>query len=130
MPSFTTELSSQGIIVTWGTTDIGVTRMSYSGSAAGEIDITSMDSMSVTDPNFSTHKLIKKSVDYAVIDLGELSCEYFGPTGFGTDLLGTQATLSVNELGLNSQAFLTAISAEVVVGELVRGSCTFKLSIE
>jgi len=128
--SFTTELSSQGIVVSWGSTRIGVTRMSYSGSAAGEIDITSMNSQTVIDPNFSQHKLVKKSVDYAVIDLGELSCEYFGPTGFGTDLLGTQNTLSVDGLALSSQAFLTAISAEVVVGELVRGSCTFKLSNE
>jgi hypothetical protein len=104
--------------------------MSYSGSAAGEIDITSMNSQTVIDPNFSQHKLVKKSVDYAVIDLGELSCEYLGPTGFGTDLLGTKNTLSVDGLALSSQAFLTAISAEVVVGELVRGSCTFKLSNE
>jgi hypothetical protein len=126
--AFTTELSSQGITLKWGTTEIGVTRMSYSGSAAGEVDITSFSSSSVTDPNFSNHVLIKKDVDYSVIDLGELSCDFFGPEGFGIDLLGTQRTLSVNGLNLSCPAFLTAISSEVVVGELVRGSCTFKLS--
>jgi len=125
---FTTELSSQGITISWGTTVIGVTRMSYSGSAAGEIDITSLSSISVTDPNFSNHKLVKKDVDYSVIDLGELSCDFFGPCGFGINLLGTQRLLSVSRLNLGSPAFLTAISHEVVVGELVRGSCTFKLS--
>lgn len=129
--AFTTELQSQGIVLNWGSTSIGVTRMSYSGSAAGEIDITSMsDSTYVTDPNFSNHKLMKKSVDFAVIDLGELSCDFFGPEGFGIDLLGTQRTLSVDGLNLSSPAFLTAISSEVVAGELVRGSCTFKLSNE
>lgn len=125
---FTTELSSQGITVLWGTTTIGVTRMSYSGSAAGEIDITSMSSLYLEDPNFSNRKLVKKDVDYSVIDLGELNCEYFGPGGFSTDLLGTQRTLAVEGLGLSSQAFLTEVSAEVVAGDLVRGSCTFKLS--
>lgn len=129
--AFTTELSSQGITLTWGTTEIGVTRLSYSGSAAAEIDITSLDqSTYVTDPNFSNHKLMKKSVDYGVIDLGEVSCDFFGPAGFNIDLLGTQRSLSVSGLSLSSPAFLTAISHEVVVGELVRGSCTFKLSNE
>ena len=126
--AFTTVLSSQGITLSWGTTNIGVTRMSYSGSAAGEIDITSLSSTFVTDPGFSNHKLIKKDVDYSVIDLGELSCDFFGPCGFGINLLGTQRTLSVSGLSLSSPAFLTAISHEVAVGELVRGSCTFKLS--
>ena len=126
--AFTTELSSQGITINWGTTVIGVTRMSYSGSAAAEVDITSMNSTYVTDPNFSDRKLMKKVVDFGVIDLGELSCDFFGPSGFGTDLIGTQRDLSVTNLNFSSPAFLTAISTEVVVGELVRGSCTFKLS--
>jgi hypothetical protein len=126
--AFTSVLSSQGITLDWGSTKIGVTRMSYSGSAAGEIDITSMNSTYVTDPNYSDHKLMKKDVDFSVIDLGELSCDFFGPCGFGIDLLGTQRTLSVSSLNLSSPAFLTAISHEVVVGELVRGSCSFKLS--
>ena len=126
--SFTAVLSSQGITAQWGTTVIGVTRMSYSGSAAGEIDITSMSSTYIADPNFSNHKLIKRDVDYSVIDLGELNCEFFGPGGFNIDLLGTQRTLTVAGIDLSSPAFLTAISSEVVAGELVRGTCTFKLS--
>lgn len=126
--SFTTEVSSQGITVNWGTTSIGVTRMSYSGSAAAEVDITSMNSNYVTDPNFSRHKMMKKVVDFGVIDLGELSCDFFGPGGFNSRLIGTQRTLSVSELGMSSPAFLTAMSSEVVVGEFVRGSCTFRLS--
>lgn len=125
---FTTELSSQGIVLNWGTTAIGVTRMSFSGSAAGEVDITSMNSTVVTDDNNTDHRLIKKEIDYSIIDLGEVSCDFFGPVGFNVDLLGTKNTLSVNGLNLNSPAFLSAISSEVVVGELVRGSCTFKLS--
>jgi hypothetical protein len=130
MAAHTTELSSQGIVLHWGSADIGVTRLSYSGSSAGEIDITSMGSTSVTDPNFSNHKLMKKSVDYSVIDLGEISCDFFGPCGFDIDDLGTQRSLSVDGLNLTSPAFLTAMSTEVVAGELVRGSCTFKLSNE
>ena len=125
---FTTELSSQGITLSWGTTTIGVTRMSYSGSSAGEVDITSMSSTVVTDPNNTDHRLVKKDIDFSVIDLGELSCDFFGPAGFGIDVLGTKNSLSVSGLNLSSPAFLTAISHEVVVGELVRGSCTFKLS--
>jgi hypothetical protein len=102
--------------------------MSYSGSAAGEVDITSMNSVYVADPNFSNHKLIKKDIDFSVIDLGELSCDFFGPGEFNTSLLGTQRNLTVTALGMSAPAFLTAMSSEVVVGELVRGSCTFKLS--
>jgi hypothetical protein len=89
-----------------------------------------MESTSAVDPNFSTHKLMKKSVDYSVIDLGEISCDFFGPHGFDIEDLGTQRTLSVSGLSLSSPAFLTAMSSEVVAGELVRGSCTFKLSNE
>ena len=128
--AFTTELSSQGITLKWGTTEIGVTRMSYSGSSSGEVDITSMSSTLVTDPANSDHKLIKKAVDFCIIDLGEVSCDFFGPAGFNIDLLGSKKELSVAGLSLSSQAFLTAISHEVVVGELVRGSCTFRLSNE
>lgn len=126
--AFTTELSSQGITLKWGTTEIGVTRMSYSGSSAGEVDITSMNSTMITDSNNTDHKLLKKEIDYSIIDLGEVTCDFFGPPGFNIDLLGTRNNLSVSGLNLSAPAFLTGISSEVVVGELVRGTCTFKLS--
>lgn len=127
---FTTELSSQGITLSWGDTEFGVTSMRWSGSAASEIDITSMGSETVADEDYSTHVLVKKAIDFAVIDLGELSCEFFGPGGFTTDQIGSQKTLTVNGTNLSAPAFLTGMSQEIVAGELVKGSCTFKLSNE
>lgn len=126
--AFTTELSSQGITLFWGDTEIGVTSMRWSGSAAAEVDITSMDSNVVEDEEYSSRKLVKKSVDYAVIDPGELSCEFFGPGGFTVDQIGSQKTLTVNGTDLSAQAFLTGMSQEIVAGELVKGSCTFRLT--
>jgi len=128
MSGFTTEVSSHDITLSWGGRTFGVTAMQWSGSAVSEIDITSMDSLVIEDLNYSGHKLVKKSVDYAVVDLGELTCDYFGPGGFTTDDLGTQSTLSVGGLGLSKPAFLTKIGWQASVGEYVKGNCTFRLS--
>lgn len=125
---FTTALSSHGITLSWGTTTIGVTSMQWSGSSAGEIDITSMESAVVEDEDWSTHKLVMKSVDYSVVDLGELTCEFFGPGGFTTYQIGTQKLLTVGGTNLSRPAFLTRIGYQISVGEYVKGSCTFRLS--
>lgn len=129
---FTAAVGCQDITLRWGTTDIGVTSMQYSRSAAGEIDITAMSSEVVTDPNNTTHKLVKKSVDYGVIDMGELSCEFYGPGEFNESLVGTRRSLTVggavSATFSSVQAYLTQVSTQIAAGDLVKGSCTFKLS--
>jgi hypothetical protein len=104
--------------------------MQHTASAAAEIDITSMQSSVFTDQFLPRRRIVSKSVDYAISDPGELSCEFYGPGGFNYTLLGQQRSLSVPGLpgGGVIPAFLTQISTQIVAGELVKGSCTFKLS--
>lgn len=128
--SFTAVTGCQGITLKWGTTGIGVTRMQYSKSAAAEIDTTGMNATIHQDANNTQRKFVRKSVDYAVVDLGELSCDFYGPGGFNENQVGGRNALSIDGLAAFSsqQAYLTQISTEVVAGDLIRGSCTFRLS--
>ena len=131
MPPFTAAVGCQGIKLKWGTTEIGVTNMQYSRSAAAEIDMTSMGSTVVTDMENTSRKVVKKSVDFGVIDMGELSCEFYGPGAFNENWIGMRRSLTVTGVEQSPsgvQAFLTQISTQIVAGDLVKGSCTFKLS--
>ena len=140
---------ASGVTLSWGTTQIIATAISYNRQALGEIDLTSMESAVINDPNNTNRKLIKKSVEFGVIDHGELSVEFFGPGGFNDTHIGTKRTLSLSgsgtgfsvapggigiigsavENGPNGvEAFLTACSVQASAGELVRGTCTFRLS--
>jgi len=123
--------SSHGVNLTWGTTVIHVTSMQYSRSAAAEVDTTGFDNTVYQDPQNTNRKMLVKSVDYAIVDPGELSCEFYGPGGFDETLLGLKRSLSVQGGVANSPsgwAVLTQISTQMAVGDLIKGSCTFKLS--
>lgn len=129
--AFTAAVGCQGLTLKWGTTDIGVTSLKYSGSAAAEIDITGVDGTIITDTENTNRKLIKKTIDYAVIDMGEVSCDFFGPGEFDAKLLGSKRLLKLDgntSIVFSVQAFLTQISLDIAAGDLVKGSCTFKLS--
>lgn len=127
-PSYPT---ASGITLTWGSTTISATSISYSRSAPSEIDVTSMSSAVYADPENSSRKMVHKSVEYGVIDHGELTVEFFGPGRFGPTSIGQKKMLTV--AGLDNApsgifAFLTSLSVQGKAGELITGTCTFRLS--
>lgn len=132
--SFTSAVAVAGVALKWGTTQINPVSLQVSYGAEGEVDMTGMNAAAVvTDPLNSQHKLVAKSVDYSIIDIGELSCEYLGPGQFNTTLVGTKRPLTISiarQTGFSwsSQAFLTRNDHQMQAGDLVRGSCTFKFS--
>lgn len=129
--AFTSVQSCQGILLKWGTTEIGVVSMEYNRSSPVVIDITGMDAELVTDSQNTQHKLVKKSFDCCEIDLGELTCEFYGPGGFDERLVGCKRDLTVTNVShapSATKAFLTRISTQIAAGDLIKGNCTFKLS--
>lgn len=128
--TFTSIASCQGITLNWGTTVIGVTRLSYSRSSPDEIDITSMESFHNTDSDNSDRRVFIKEVDYTAVDLGEVTCDFFGPGKFDTSLIGMRRSLTIAGMSNSpsSPAYLTQMSTEVVAGDLIKGTCTFKLT--
>lgn len=142
-------VAASGISITWGTTEIIATSVSYNRQAQGEIDITSMESVTLQDKQNSSRYLIKKSIEFAVIDHGELNIEFVGPGGFNETHIGLKNAMKITGSGrgftigpggrstigspaenfpTGVQAFLTALSVQASAGELVRGNCTFRLS--
>jgi hypothetical protein len=130
--SFGTINPVAGLTLTWGNIKITATSFNVSSGAESEVDVTGIDASAVvTDPNNTQRKLIKKSVDYSVIDLGELSCEFFGHGALTqTHLIGTKRDLTISGAGLqaSAKAYLTSVGTQFAAGELVRGNCTFRLS--
>lgn len=132
--SFTSAVAVAGVVMRWGTTQINALSLQVSYGAEGEIDMTGINAAAVvTDPLNSQHKLVAKSVDYSIIDIGELSCEYLGPGQFNTTLIGSKRPLTITIAGSTafswiSQAFLTRNDHQMQAGDLVRGSCTFRFS--
>jgi hypothetical protein len=110
--------------------------MQYNHAASGEIDMTSMSSTIYTDNNNSNHVMVRKCVDYSIVDMGELSCEFYGTGGFDESFVGTYNDLTVSGIGGDGlvvqpngiRAYLTQVSTQIEAGGLVKGSCTFKLS--
>ena len=105
--------------------------MNFVVAAGGEVDMTSMKSLVYVDPSNTKHKIVLKDYDYAVKEPGELSIEFFGPapdhTFVGLRNLITftgSATTPIKSLN----AFLTQSATQFVAGELVKGSCTFRLT--
>ena len=123
----------QGITLSWGDDfKFGVTSMSFAVAAAGEVDITSMYSSRVwTDPHNTKHKVVMKDIDFGVRDAGELSIEFFGPApdhtfvGFRNKITVTGAATTPIK---SFDAFLSQSATQIVAGELVKGTCTFKLT--
>jgi hypothetical protein len=140
-------VSPQGTVLTWGTTRFLATSISVSASAGNEIDITSMSSEIVTDPENTNRKLVKQDFDSCfATDGGEVSIEFFAPTGnwifssvgmrktmtlrFPIDEKGTIVLNSTdpNMLGIVKTAVMTQAQISATTGDFIRGSATFRLS--
>jgi hypothetical protein len=104
--------------------------MQYNRAAASEIDITGMGATVYQDPQNTNRKFVRRNVDFTVVDMGELNCDFYGPGEFNESHVGLRRQLSIVGGVGNSpscEAFLTQISTEIVAGDLIKGSCTFKL---
>jgi len=132
-------ITPHGAVCTWGTTRLNIQSLRFSASAPAEIDITGMQAIVDTDPNYSNRKIVRRQVDYGVRDLGEVTVEFIANTSvLGLDrFIGTRRQLiftstaggGAGYLTVTSPfAFLTAASLQAQVGDLVRGNLTFKLS--
>jgi hypothetical protein len=135
-------LSGHGATVTWGTHSLQVTSVSVSADAGGEIDMTSMSSEVVSDPYNSNHKLVVRDYDTCMSAKygNELTIEFFCGTSVGKSdtltMVGSRRNLSLVFQGdkttmtyINSQtALMTQLQLSGSVGELIRGSASFKIS--
>lgn len=123
---------AQGINVSWGGTEITVTAVSYSRSAEAEIDATSMyDSIVWIDNNNTENRRLVRDVQYGIVDYGEVQCEFIGPSTFDESKVGTKNNLTISGLDVAPSgipAYLKSLSIQAKAGELVSGSCTFRLS--
>lgn len=125
---------ASGVTMSWNGFSFQPTSISYQRSAAGEIDCTGIDDEQVKDKKNTGRFLIKKRVDFGVIDPGELTIEFVGPPSLNESQIGLKDTLRVSAAkGLdncpdNVKAILTSVSAQAQAGELVRGSATFRLT--
>lgn len=130
---------------TWGTTSFQIVSVQVSASAGGEIDITSMSSEVIADPNDPNRKLIVP--DYEVARSarygGEIAIDFYADPQITAanyfDVVGSkrQFTLTIpgGEAGTTSGSFTIQKTATLIdmqlsvgVGEYVRGSASFKIS--
>lgn len=138
-------LSGHGATLTWGTSALTVTSVSVSAEAGSEVDMTSMSSEVVSDPYNSNRKLVVQDFDtYVSSKYGnELSVEFYCGTQMAkSDMLTmvgsrrnltfriqTGDTPSVAETYISSAtAIMTRLEMTGSVGELMRGSASFKIS--
>ena len=147
-------VSSQGVTFTWRNTAFTATSVQYKSDAAAEYDITAMSVGSVltgivSDPENTNIVRIAKSYDYAVIERGEITVDFFSNTAaFGlTACVGFPGSLSFKQtqedtgnpfysqiggqtelFNITTRAYLTSFSFGARVGEYISGNCTFKLS--
>jgi len=136
-------ISGQGTQFTWGTTTFLLTSVSVQiGGQGGEIDITSMSSKTVQDPENTGKWLIIRDGDAAFAGEGdiELSVEFMAGTwaAGAQTMVGRKKDLKMsfpsNDKGegqgfsLISKAVLRQMSLGASTGEYVAGSATFRLS--
>ena len=124
--------ATKGLECTWAGFTLGVKSLSYSRSASAEVDITCMASTAETDASNSTRKLAVKSVEYGIIDPGEVQLEFqTNVTGLGlSNLIGRKSELifKTDEFTVQTQAILTQFSMQMQVGEVITCNCTFKFT--
>jgi hypothetical protein len=91
-----------------------------------------MASTAETDASNSTRKLAVKSVEYGIIDPGEVQLEFqTNVTGLGlSNLIGRKSELifKTDEFTVQTQAILTQFSMQMQVGEVITCNCTFKFT--
>jgi len=124
--------ATNGLECTWAGFRFAVRSLSYSRSASAEVDITCMDSSAETDSNNSTRRLAVKSVEYGIVDPGEVQLEFLASAAGLTlsNLIGRKSELSfsTDEFEVASQAILTQFSSQMQVGEFITCNCTFKFT--
>ena len=141
--------SPQGCTFTWGTSVLDVTSFQVNAQSGGEIDMTSMSSEVVSDPDNSNKKYIVLDFDtYHSVKYGtDVSVEFFASgnavtTNWYFDSIGKKKVLSVmlprGPYGLpgaggghafvNKTALLTSVTLGAAAGEYVKGSAVFKIS--
>lgn len=142
MPDFVTP---HGGVFTWGTTSFYLTSIQVNAQAGSEIDITSMSSEVVTDPQNSSHKLVVPDFDTSISARygTDISIEFMADTQIAQanyfDCVGSKRKLSVSfrrSDSNNAQGFriterpaiLMNMSIGAQSGEFVRGSAMFRLS--
>lgn len=132
MPDFPkTPIAAAGITFKWGEWSITATSIQHSRQAPTEIDVTSIASPVFTDKANNKRKIVHRAVDFAVADSGEVTVEYVGPGGFADEHIGSKNALSITGLAnapTGKKAFLTSNSVTAVAGELIKGTCTFRVS--
>lgn len=129
---------SAGVTLTWGSIQLDVTSISFSQSAAAEIDITSMGVVGgladtvIEDEEDDRHRLVVKSIDYAVLEPGQLSIEYFDQGQLNETHVGKKRKLvavgSSEDSIPQRFAFLTERGGQYKVGEFVMATAVFKFS--
>ncbi len=138
-------VSSQGVSCSWGDVTMTATSVQFQQAAAAEYDITGFDARITADPGNTCHFLVTKSVDYAVIEPGELNVDFIAnmsalglTSKIGLSKLvtfkqqpssgGSALIQSAPSFNITATAFLTSISLNAQVGQFITGNCTFKLS--
>lgn len=146
-------ITSQGTIVVWAGVTLEATSVTYSASAGDEIEITSLASGVITDPNNSYRKYVRREYDTCFAgEAAEVTVEFFAKHGANlTALVGHKRPLSVTmpdtEVGgtvttvsnatladvnqrhsFGMDAILSSLQLTATTGEYVRGSATFRMT--
>lgn len=146
-------ITSQGTIVVWAGVTLEATSVTYSASAGDEIEITSLASGVITDPNNSYRKYVRREYDTCFAgEAAEVTVEFFAKHGANlTALVGHKRPLSVtmpgDEFGgtvttisnggladlnrlhsFSMDAILSSLQLTATTGEHVRGSATFRMT--
>jgi hypothetical protein len=145
-------ITSQGTKVVWGGIELRATSVTYSASAGDEIDITSLASVVVTDPNNSYRRFVQREFDACFSgDAAEVTVEFFAAANTNLrNLVGYRRQLTVNMPETETGGFVTTISNvpgfvdaahsfsgfavlgsvsyTATVGDYVRGSATFRMT--
>lgn len=119
---------SQGSTVSFGGGAIGsVLSIAGSPGSASFADVTSTATAIVGSG--ADARLIKESAVLAV-DPGSVTVRLLGMPPFSRSQIGSRGTLTFNTDGgsLSFEAFLETFEVEASVGELLKGSCTFRFS--
>lgn len=129
---------SAEVTLSWGSIQLDVTSVQYSQSAAAEVDITSMGVVGgladtvIEDEEDDRHRLVVKSIDYGVLDPGQISIEYFDLGQLREEHVGKKRRLVVvgspEDSAPQRFAFLTDRGSQYKVGEFVMATATFKFS--
>lgn len=138
-------ITSHGASLTWGGNTFQVTSLQVSASAGSEIDITSMSSEVVSDPEDDSRKMIVPDYDTAVSARygSEMSIEFFASRDITAtnylDVVGSNRSFTLTipsgegatlggGMSISKQAILTSMSLGAATGEFVKGSASFRVT--